>query len=121
MKVTMIVGLPASGKTHYAETIANGRKIVDDPQSLSDLEGMDNDFIICDPHLCHVNKFDVEDRIKKVYPEAVFEWIYFENDPEQCLKNAKNRLDKKVDNFIKLLAKQYVIPINAKVLPVWKG
>jgi len=47
-------------------------------------------------------------------------WIYFENNPKQCLVNAKLR-DKPVTNDIKIFSKDYFIPDNCVVLPVYSG
>jgi len=47
-------------------------------------------------------------------------WIYFENNPKQCLVNAKLR-DKPVNNDIKIFSKNYFIPDNCEVLPVYSG
>jgi hypothetical protein len=44
--------------------------------------------------------------------EAGYEvdYVYFENNPKQCLENAKRRIEKKVDGYIKYLSSVYNPP-----------
>lgn len=121
MKITLIIGLPASGKTTYANTL--GGTVIDDPQNLSEVK--DNNcehLIIVDPYFCRPNTVEIAEVIlRSMYNVESLEKIYFENDPEQCLKNAKNRENKKVDIFINRYSETYEIPEGSIVLPCYKG
>ena len=47
-------------------------------------------------------------------------YIYFSNNPEQCLINVRNRNDgRKVNGFILTYAKYYNIPFGATVVDVY--
>ena len=63
-------------------------------------------------------------KISDVNPNAKLDWIYFENDPESCLKNVerRNREEgyRKVDSFIKNLHQFYKIPDGATTVQVYK-
>ena len=121
MKITLIIGLPGSGKSYYANTL--GGTVIDDPKNLSEISDHKCEhLIITDPNLCSTDTLLCAEAIlKSLYNVKDIEKIYFENDPEQCLKNAINRKDKKVDNFIKQYSKIYKIPEGSKVMPCYKG
>lgn len=119
MKITLIIGLPGSGKSFYAKQ--NYENVVDDPISNEQLEGWVEDFCIAHPQFC--NKFSLtslEKFLKIEYPNCLIKKIYFENNKHQCSINASKRLNKKVINYIKQLSKQYKIPENVTPLKVWK-
>ena len=50
MKITLIIGLPASGKTEFAKKLDGF--ILDDPKSLNDFPKYVNHLIITDPNFC---------------------------------------------------------------------
>jgi len=117
MKALVIVGLPASGKSMYINSIENGATVIDDFISSKEIPYVDN-LIIADPFLCkeHYRKNIFQKLMDMGYS---VEFIFFENDPDQCLKNAKNRPEKEVSAFIKMLSREYQPPRVDK--RVWHG
>ena len=56
MRITLIIGLPASGKTTYAKTL--GGFLVDDPQSINELPLECDHLVITDPNFCIQQNLD---------------------------------------------------------------
>jgi hypothetical protein len=50
-------------------------------------------------------------------------WFFFENDPEQCIRNVHKRADgrKVSEGYIRELSAKYVIPTSGIVLKVYRG
>lgn len=130
-KVTIITGLPGSGKTTLARKISDGRLIFDDPELEDDV--MENmllnvftgyDVVVT---TCFLVDGDVRtmamDKLYS-YGASEIEWIFFENDPEQCLLNIleRNKTDyRKISQwFLYDLSNMYKIPENSNVVPVYK-
>jgi len=121
-KIILIAGLPASGKTHYAKEILADGILIDDPKSWADFPKNFDRLVITDPFLCiSKNREICEKWLNENYSNINIEWIFFENNPIQCLKNAKYRENKKVDNFIKQLSSKYIIPHNSNVIKVYES
>jgi len=113
--ITFITGLPASGKTHYAQTL--GIAVLDEPstpQEITLFAKNHGNIAVIDPALC-IWHFQVAARDQ--FPNST--WIYFANDPIQCTINAKRRI-KNVTSSIYVLSRLYVIPPQAQVVPVWR-
>jgi len=72
--------------------------------------------IISDPYIC-LKK--VQDKLVKKLSSYFVEWIYFDNDPAQCMLNAASR-NKKVDGLIKLLSEKYYIPDGVPTIKVYR-
>jgi len=127
--VLFIVGLPGSGKSTLAKKINddndNKYKIIDDPTNLEEiLPYVYEDLIITDPSLCfEENRRSAVNIIRESNPDIKFDWIFFENNPEACLKNSKIRNQigpvKKVESFIKNLHSLYTIPLGATTVKVY--
>jgi len=120
MKIILIIGLPASGKTYYANTL--GIPVIDDITSLDQLPNT-GDFVITDPYFCNsiiLNK--AIDILRKKYPSATISLKYFENDPVQAKHNAMERTEfKQVSGFINYLSTIYNPPTDQHLIPVYNG
>jgi Ni2+-binding GTPase involved in maturation of urease and hydrogenase len=131
-KVTFIVGLPGSGKTYLAERLLATSKmfrpsvLFDDikHQQLPELEKAikeGNDVFVTDPFFCY--KEDIDKATAKVQEwGATVDYIFFENNPEACARNAARRKDGRVlDNFIRQASKKYQPPVGVITVKVWDG
>lgn len=126
MKITLITGLPGSGKTFYSKTLSGF--IIDD---FSNIEGTvkdilsqapKGDIIITDPWLIiGENRQSAELKIKEVYPDCKIEWIFFENNPKQCCKNLLDRNDGRKISYDSIfwMSKIYDVPENTNLMPVF--
>lgn len=125
-KVTLIVGLPASGKTTLAEHLAKENQgiVIDDPQHFAlILKAMESNpqvpLFIADPMLCFATaRESARKKLEELGCEV--EWIFFENNPDQCQINATTRSNKPVKKDIHYLSQKYQIPDNIKPIPVYK-
>lgn len=141
-KLVVVVGLPGSGKSHlikskiyskwpkyddYFAKVATGSPIKREPsvtdsfyyqelieQLLAGQSCLISDVIFCDSLLRHA----LEIAIKLDAPSAKIEWIYFENNPEVCIRNARKRarpatLAREI-KLIKYLSRKYFVPTKAK-------
>lgn len=125
MKITLVAGLPGSGKTYLLRALAEqGAMCIDDPRALSELPADPIDWLaIADPNFCRAsNREAAEKTLTTRYGSPVFEWLFFENDPETCSGNAIRRDDgRDVQPDILALSRTYRIPADAVVLPVYSG
>lgn len=130
MKVMLVIGLPASGKTHWAKQqaaklLALGvtARVLDDPRTQEQLaEGLarpSHVLFITDPYLCQPVARKAALEILSAAGHQV-DCVFFECNPEQCLANARLRPDKPVTKFITQLAASYLVPDDAVVLPVYR-
>lgn len=99
-----IVGLPASGKTTLGMKLSeeNGVPYFDDIQPYDVLP---ENFIISSPFFCIEN---AQNLLRSRFPSITF--IYFSNNPTQCLVNSKHR-DRNVAGSIRQLSRVYT-PVN---------
>lgn len=124
-RIIIIVGLPASGKTTHASYLTSqffGSVLIDDPKNWDDvlthvLKGHDL-IVLTDPHLCFACNRDVADRQFKDLGFNV-DWVFFENNPDQCIRNSRKRGTKKVERDIMWFSKNYTIPHGAEYMPVY--
>ena len=133
MRVICIIGLPSSGKTTYMnnllitevdifDDVSVGKGPSDFMEYLTGCDGEHVTAMVTDVALCvQATRDDFEYCVKSLHPLAMFKYICFENDPKQCLINAKNRNDgREVENTIRSMAKVYTYPEGAEIIPVWK-
>lgn len=122
--ITLIIGLPGSGKTHYGEKLAKERSafFIDDISDYDDLCSAllyFNHVIISDPNLCDPN---VEKAAVNSLKENEIEKIYFENNPEACKANIDRRSqvgdERRVKDFIDMYSEIYNPPEDAR--SVWQ-
>jgi predicted kinase len=141
-KVTIIVGLPGSGKSHLIRKLRkratgecvedfmafsydDSRRFTDSkhyPKLIRDLR-KGRHSIIADIFFCDTALRDEAERvIQRDSPKSEIEWIYFENDPKTCRKNAVRRNRVIVDHdlvMIGRLATKYFFPEGISPIPVW--
>lgn len=131
-KIILIVGLPGSGKTTYAKSImTDSHFLIDDPnrdRTLFDKAKISGKSIaiICDPLLITSDRERVMNFLRKKFDDGIdFDWIYFENDPHAAWHNhlIRNESDPRSINekFHKQLSNNYIIPDDAKTIPVYKS
>lgn len=127
MKITFLVGLPGSGKTHYGNLLAEDPNVVyiddisvrEDPMREIQLAMGVEHILISDVFLCREEERKKAIRVvRRIAALERFDyevdWVFFENNPEQCLKNVAYR-DKQgdhraVNGLIRELTKEYKIP-----------
>jgi hypothetical protein len=116
-RVVLVLGLPASGKTTFCQSHFDEKVfyIFDDPLFSSASEIVLNKLVekgqkvvFCDPRLCSLDIFKklYEHLVQFVDSPAQIAVVYFDNDPEQCGKNAHHHRDN-IDSDIKRLADRY--------------
>ncbi|MFA6586226.1 MAG: AAA family ATPase [Candidatus Paceibacterota bacterium] len=146
--ITIIIGLPGSGKTTYIKNNSEEFKnavICDDYHKSSykkshefkdsiyyqDLltalkDGKDvvlTDIVWCKSERLKILEENVKEVLEKLEMKAKINYIYFENNREACKKNVlqRNRSKEKVEREIELIdawSPQYVIPQNALIVPI---
>lgn len=123
MRVTLVAGLPGSGKSHLLSEKADaGALTIDD---ISDLDALPDSpapwLVIADVNFCiaEVREAAVAHLVQR-YGSIEVDWIFYENNPDQCLANARGRDDgRDVDADIRILSRRYTIPADADVVPVY--
>ena len=131
-KITLIVGLPGSGKTTLAQSMLNSDTfLIDDPSRNKHIfqeavESLKSNIIICDPLLTFTKVDSVISFLKRKFGNDVdFEWIYFDNDPDQAWENHEHRNLTEYRNLNKRgfeeMSKKYIIPNGATVIPVYRS
>lgn len=124
--IALIVGLAGSGKTYLGKNLSKISKatLIDDIKDkdliLQVLEEKD-EVIVTDPHLIDPKARDAAEQFLKANIKNIeIIWIFFDNDPEQCIKNVQKRNDgRKVLEFIKESTKRYKIPEGIHTFPVY--
>ena len=119
-KITIIIGLPGSGKTQLLYKFAG--RIKDDICFLSKEEVKEmlaepyEEFAVADPRFCDAKV--LQNFVSHIQTLDLFQirYIYFENNPEQCLAN-RSQTERDTINTIARLTKIYK-PVNP--IPVWR-
>ena len=148
--LTVVVGLPGSGKStllgalkmsttgifadDFMKDIAPGSPITRDP-SVTDsrhysklIQNLRNgksclisDIIFCDSLV----RAELELAVRNDVRNLDLKWEFFDNDPKQCISNARHRgRQKTLSREIKLiqfLSRKYFVPEGIKSRKVWKA
>lgn len=129
MKITVIVGLPGSGKTTYGNSL--GGLFVDDTSIIGlklvalAIQNKNPHIVLSDVQLC---RSSTRNQAKEWFAECAqgyeIEWVYFENDPVQCLANVASRKasgdDREVEDLIQIMSQVYTIGDDGEVRRVWR-
>lgn len=137
-KITFVIGLPASGKSSFVEDfIREGVPVFDDfmkgaPSAFARCRHLpkirthlnqDRDIVLSDILL--VQPAFRDEVVRELAPHAPrIEWVFFENNPAQCLKNSARRARAQNEDhqtevgLIRDLSLRYTYPDNCRPLPV---
>lgn len=131
--IIIIVGLPGSGKSHLGKAVSQNRTIPFYDDCITEVEIWEqveaclrnnNDCVLADPGFC-ISKYrdQLVEKISDLNKDAILTWIYFDNDPEVCIQNLKNRSDGRIvsETFARQFSKWYTIPKNTATLPCYRG
>jgi len=120
--IYVIIGLPACGKTTFAERYHSDYAIIDDPKTPFDIpRGMEKSFVVISPMFCLDNARQTLDKyLHEHYKGWKIDRIWFQNDPEKCKRNVARRDDgRNVEHAIDILSKKYHPPEDA--LEIYDG
>lgn len=133
-KVTMLVGLPGSGKTTYAKANLNGAVLFDDPSaSPKGIEALRKHIQEVGGDIVVTDVYSVKREVRALAYEKLLgwgvdqiDWIFFENDPDACIANIKRRNQEEPrfrlipDGYVREASRQYEIPEACIVIPVYR-
>lgn len=135
-KTIVILGLPGSGKSYLAKKILKDNPemdyvIYDDYEWIYGKEKIGTENQIVSDGMLMISPKNNENIIREMAKDkgANVEFIYFENDPEKSLHNAKRRWEsgegkshqepKYMENSIREITNRYLIPKDVTPLPIW--
>jgi len=123
MEISIIVGLPGSGKTFLGKALSKIYNINFFDDCVSDQSMWNsvlaeiskcNSCILSDPKLCHSDIMkELINRIKSASTcQIIIKYYYFKNEPEICIKNISTRDDGRVvsNEYVTFLSKIYSPP-----------
>ena len=125
-EIVFIIGLPGSGKSYLCNQYkARGYTIIDDPSVILSKDHikatclLNNKVVISDPYLCDPSSLQFLKTNLSRLGNVYFRFVYFENNPEKCLRNIEYRNDgRAVRGLVKHLSKKYFPPPGA--LEIWQ-
>jgi predicted kinase len=147
--LTAIAGLPGSGKSTLIRRLARkvrglvapdfmlgvdddspirrSPRITDSPvytQLISDLRA-GKDCIVADIVFCDTLwRVELEQIVRADVPEVKIDWMFFENAPLKCARNASKRGRVSLPRELRLidyLSRKYITPLGVKPMRVWDG
>ena len=129
-RISLLIGLPGSGKTTLAAKLAEGQAdtlVLDDPMVPDQLrsallqEGCRH-LVVCDVNLCDETiRSGARVLLTRACPDAVVEEIFFENDVAACRANIGRRDDgRNVEGTLQRFAPIYTPPHGADIRPVYR-
>lgn len=127
--ISMIIGLPGSGKSHLINELKKGDGwkeyiVIDDPpynSNFIELYGtlleQKKSLIVADPLLCNP---DIRKKAEEMFRSFGYkvQYYFFENDQEKCWNNIKHRNDNR--KIYDLNYFKYTIPPNELILKIWQ-
>lgn len=137
-KITLLVGLPGSGKSTLGNILAkeSDSYFLDDiSNQTSDINLFFADFFQTHQNIQHLIVSDVyfcyekilkkaQDILNNHFPNAIIDVIYFENSYQKCLNNINYRIslgdDRKVLEFLSNTSKIYTIPSHIQPVSIWQ-
>jgi len=130
-----IHGLPGSGKSTIANKIVMDNPdenyvLLDDVGSLnkvSDEIDKGSNIILNSPYFDNYMMFDLDKKLRDILSnnlDYLVDEIWFENNPNKCIENIKNRKNHKIApeilfGEIQNFSINYKIPIGVKTIPVF--
>ena len=125
MKITLIIGLPGSGKTFLAKKLGqeDGTIVIDDIVGIEQLPDNAQNLIITDVNFCDETILHrALHKLYQKYRNPDIRCIYFENNPEKCRRNVLYRNDgRNVEGTIERFTKVYhPDPRLDTVIPIWQ-
>jgi adenylate kinase family enzyme len=120
-KITILVGLPGSGKTTFGkdhDCFIDDISIVGLNELRKAIDNKKEHILISDVFLCRSVARELACRWFDEHAKGYeLEWLYFENSPDKCKANVKKRNDGRlVNDLIDSLSLEYVIPDGSQVL-----
>lgn len=120
--IVIIIGLPGSGKSSFLKSKSG--LILDDQKNMFELPKQntkEETLYISHPMLClKKNQDELLRIIDEKYDNVSIDIFCFENNSKQCFLNSQKR-KRDVTATLKILTKNYHIPKNASMLPVYKN
>lgn len=116
MQITLIIGLPGSGKTYLANQMTG--VVIDDITSLDQLPNIVDKLIVTDVNFCDASILEKAEYILyERYEDVKIERIYFENNVTAARENVKYRNDgRNVEGTICRFKSIYNPPDDAKII-----
>lgn len=130
MNITLVIGLPGSGKSYLLSLYEPYRRVIIDDVSINS-----DDLNLVQPDTKHLVITDISCCDKKVEQKAIeyltkrfenrkptIDFIYFENNLEQCWENVKSRNDNRAISyhFLRNLSAKYTPDTTKTVLRVYQ-
>jgi hypothetical protein len=146
-KVTIVIGMPGSGKSRYFETVDQDKVCIFDDyhgsaidksprfeksrhyECLKSALASGKDCLIADIDYCYEGRLNEAERgIEKIGNDLKIkigiDHLYFQKDPNACKENVRRRHREQMEEELRNIDKMngaYNIPSSAPTWPVWKG